>query len=106
VQRLEVVQRRVAGNLLADQRALHVRVAEVDACPDSRFDQLPDQVGEPAEWSLLSGEAAAGREAGELVRADVHTRTAAVTRCPGFLERRRRAIESVLTGLLFLPGLA
>jgi DNA-binding CsgD family transcriptional regulator len=36
----------------------------------------------------------------------VHTRTAAVTRCLGFLERRREAIESVLTGLLFLPGFA
>jgi DNA-binding CsgD family transcriptional regulator len=36
----------------------------------------------------------------------VHTRTAAVTRCLGFLERERQAIGSVLTGLLFLPGFA
>jgi DNA-binding CsgD family transcriptional regulator len=36
----------------------------------------------------------------------VHTRTAAVTRFLGFLERRREAIESLLTGLLFLPGFA
>lgn len=36
----------------------------------------------------------------------VHTRTAAVTHCLGFLGRRRKAIESVLTGLLFLPGFA
>jgi DNA-binding CsgD family transcriptional regulator len=34
----------------------------------------------------------------------VHTRTAAVTRCLGVLGRERQAIQSVLTGLLFLPG--
>jgi DNA-binding CsgD family transcriptional regulator len=36
----------------------------------------------------------------------VHTRTAAVTRFFGVLERRREAIESLLAGLVFLPGLA
>jgi DNA-binding CsgD family transcriptional regulator len=36
----------------------------------------------------------------------VHTRTAAVTRCLGFRERRQQAVGSLLTGLLFLPGFA
>jgi hypothetical protein len=51
------MQPRPAGNLLAEQRSLHVRVAEVDACPDARLDQLVDQVGEPLEMTLFAGKA-------------------------------------------------
>jgi DNA-binding CsgD family transcriptional regulator len=36
----------------------------------------------------------------------VHTRTAAVTRCLGLLDRERQPIKSLVTGLLLLPGLA
>ena len=45
----------IAGDLGAEQRALDVRVAEVDAAPDARVDGLPEHVGESVEAAGRAG---------------------------------------------------